>query len=98
MPSKGPVITVVDFHLMSLIQIMPKALIEELSAVLKKEFSHKQVWMNIKKLQTNKFVNIMKNGKHQLTVKGRAELAKISKRSALIALQVEPDEEPPIAA
>ncbi len=98
MPSKGPVITVIDFHLMSLIQIKPKALIEEISEVLKKEFTHKQVWMNVKKLINNQFVSVMKNGKHSLTAKGKGELAKISKRSALIALQVEPDEELPEAA
>lgn len=98
MPIKGPVITVIDFNILTLIKIKQKPLIEEISVVFKKEFTHKQIWMIVKKLEKNKFLSIMKNGKHQLTVKGKGELAKINRRADLIDALIGDEEEPPIAA
>ena len=75
------VISIMDFNIFTLIALNNKPTIPELSESLKSDFDAKKVHSNIKKLEKNGFIKIMKKtGGCQLTATSKKELAQINKR------------------
>lgn len=74
------VISILDFNIFTLINQGKKPTIEDLAKLLKADFEAKQVQSNVKKLDKNGLIKILKNGVCQLTKSSRKELIKINKR------------------
>jgi len=75
------VISILDFNIFTLINQGKKPTIEDLSTLLKDDFEAKKVHSNIKKLEKNGLIKILrKDGVCQLTRQSRKELITINKR------------------